>query len=96
MCFGTFWEDHFKQFSTLSTAFLLLGEEVENYYSAKGADVLKLSVADLSLFKEERELAVHLQTAGLFDGNASQKLYQIFATGYFLADLLKPPLHQSR
>ena len=86
MCFGTFWEDHFKQFSTLSTAFLLLGEEMGNYYSAKGADVLKF--ADLSLFKEERELAytytcLHLQTAGLFDGNASQKLYQIFATGYF-------------
>ena len=96
MCFGTFWEDPFKQFSTLSTAFLLLGEEVENYYSAKGADVLKLSVADLSLFKKKWELAVHLQTAGLFDGNASLKMYQIFATGYFQADLLKPPLHQSR
>lgn len=95
MCFGTFWEDPFKQFSTLSTAFLLLGEEVENYYSAKGADVLKLSVADLSLFKKKWELAVHLQTAGLFDGNASLKMYQIFATGYFQADLLKPPLHQS-
>lgn len=95
MCFGTFWEDPFKQFSTLSTAFLLLGEEVENYYSAKGADVLKLSVADLSLFKKKWELAVHLQTAGLFDGNASLEMYQIFATGYFQADLLKPPLHQS-
>ena len=96
MCFGTFWEDPFKQFSTLSTAFLLLGEEVENYYSAKGADVLKLSVADLSHFKKKWKLAVHLRTAGLFDGNASLKMYQIFATRYFQADLLKPPLHQSR